>query len=709
MNEQILDATVQVVSADPDNAWFGTGFVFLHDEHASYLLTCAHVVQDVGGPARVRIAEEPAEVIADGGALGLDMAVLRVAPRLDRPALPLLPDELLVEEGASCRVAGFFDVGSNRRLMRPVVGAINALERMELAGGAGTARTLSLRLAADYQIVKGYSGAAVVDTSRGYVIGMVTHNEGSGRGIALHIAELLRLWPDCPVAARSQPRLEVAQRSADIPRPDSALAATAQELAQRVAAQFSGAQQDKVTALVRALYDAVVSDAAGTRHAALPADLVAVIEQLSGTSARSERLAVDFGAGNDFGNIQIQNMASGNIVHLNVHVDNTPPAPPVPAEVDFPASVYVCAAGDDESVAGADLRAALRLRGLRAWPAEQSGFITDAQVPALLARSVAATLCVSAESLDADDELSEAFERVADRQNADAQFPVLTLLDGVEQKQLRRAGFNPRKLGKVEPYSPDRVAGAARDLLRVVIERSADRLISAQTLEVGLLTFLSSSRAAWAPLSLDWATYFNRRYPTEDEWETVLLPALADLRAAVGGYAPHIRLYPQARLSAALAFGYEFREAAGYTLYINQRDDWWRTKVYEPGLAPLARTDTVVDPQAHDITIEVQITEGNVSQGVDSWIAASGAAVKHRVRLALPQGRQIDGPTAQAIACQVREAILSLRSPAGTTHIFGAIPAGLAVLIGWQFNACGPVQCYEWEHNQAYRPACLLR
>ena len=169
MNEQILDATVQIVSADPSHSWFGTGFVFFHNESASYLLTCAHVVQDVGGSAYVQVAATPAEVIADGGVRGLDMAVLRVSPRLDRPALPLLPADVPIEEGTSFRVAGFFDVGSGKRLMRPVVGAVTAQERMELAGGAGAARTLRLHLDADYQIQKGYSGAAVVDTSRGYV------------------------------------------------------------------------------------------------------------------------------------------------------------------------------------------------------------------------------------------------------------------------------------------------------------------------------------------------------------------------------------------------------------------------------------------------------------------------------------------------------------------------------------------------------------
>jgi hypothetical protein len=67
-------------------------------------------------------------------------------------------------------------------------------------------------------------------------------------------------------------------------------------------------------------------------------------------------------------------------------------------------------------------------------------------------------------------------------------------------------------------------------------------------------------------------------------------------------------------------------------------------------------------------------------------------------------------PPTQAIACQVREAIHRYQPSASksTTHLFAAIPAGLATLIGWHLNAREPVQCFELERGVGYRKSCRL-
>jgi SMODS-associated and fused to various effectors sensor domain len=50
--------------------------------------------------------------------------------------------------------------------------------------------------------------------------------------------------------------------------------------------------------------------------------------------------------------------------------------------------------------------------------------------------------------------------------------------------------------------------------------------------------------------------------------------------------------------------------------------------------------------------------------------------------------------------------------PRGTVHLFLAVPAGLAVMIGQTLNTFGPIQTYEHVGTDAvgiYQPAALLK
>jgi hypothetical protein len=51
--DSVSDSVVLITSADVKNSRFGTGFIFRHQEDWTYLITCAHVVQDVGGNEQV--------------------------------------------------------------------------------------------------------------------------------------------------------------------------------------------------------------------------------------------------------------------------------------------------------------------------------------------------------------------------------------------------------------------------------------------------------------------------------------------------------------------------------------------------------------------------------------------------------------------------------------------------------------------------------
>src|SRR6266702_5430459 len=89
MSDAWQASVVLITSTDRNESHFGTGFVIDKDEQTTCLLTCAHVVRDVGGPDKVEICGSQARVIASSPEDGADLAVLRTEELLDRPPLPL--------------------------------------------------------------------------------------------------------------------------------------------------------------------------------------------------------------------------------------------------------------------------------------------------------------------------------------------------------------------------------------------------------------------------------------------------------------------------------------------------------------------------------------------------------------------------------------------------------------------------------------------
>src|SRR5215471_4987408 len=96
MSPDLRNSVFLILSSADNNSSFGTGFVIHQDEQAAYLLTCAHVVQDVGSETIV-IKRIQAKVIASGSEYGIDLAVLRVEGLPTKP--PPLPLSTTGEKG----------------------------------------------------------------------------------------------------------------------------------------------------------------------------------------------------------------------------------------------------------------------------------------------------------------------------------------------------------------------------------------------------------------------------------------------------------------------------------------------------------------------------------------------------------------------------------------------------------------------------------
>jgi S1-C subfamily serine protease len=201
MSVTSADSIFLVTSGDPTVQTFGTAFLVHRDANTSYLLTCAHVVSDVGGPGRVIAGGKAAEVIACGE-LPSDIAVLRVEGLSQALAVELTKGG---SPGDRIRAVGFQMFGDTY-LIRPLRGLLGA--QLELASqyGSERVRAWDIGVLDEYRLQPGYSGSPLVDEASGRATGIVTHRLGDGqKGMALSVEVLESIWDQLPAGLLHTP------------------------------------------------------------------------------------------------------------------------------------------------------------------------------------------------------------------------------------------------------------------------------------------------------------------------------------------------------------------------------------------------------------------------------------------------------------------------------------------------------------------------
>lgn len=180
----------------------GSGFVIRRlDGAGAQIVTCSHVVRTLGADG-LMVAGQPAKVVIDLAADGVDLAVLAV-PGLTEPA----PVELgRGTVGEQVQVIGFEPAGGGPVAV-PHRGTLAAQSLTALAGKNRPAWQLLL---AEGDIEGGHSGGPVVSVRTGRVVGVIAmgpEQKGGKDGVAVAI-ENLRLWKDAPPVAPARPPTE---------------------------------------------------------------------------------------------------------------------------------------------------------------------------------------------------------------------------------------------------------------------------------------------------------------------------------------------------------------------------------------------------------------------------------------------------------------------------------------------------------------------
>lgn len=194
MNESWQASVVLITSNDPGDSHFGTGFIIDEDELTTYLLTCAHVVRNVGGPEKVEINGMRAKIIASSPEEGADLAVLCTEKPLNRRPLLL---STTGKKGELFTTAGF-QLEDKRFLIRSLAGLIGKPVEIQMRGETHRLQAWDLEIADRNLLQPGYSGSPVVDEN-GNAMGVVSTRRGDGKtGVAISIAAVQKIWPEMP-------------------------------------------------------------------------------------------------------------------------------------------------------------------------------------------------------------------------------------------------------------------------------------------------------------------------------------------------------------------------------------------------------------------------------------------------------------------------------------------------------------------------------
>ena len=258
---------------------------------------------------------------------------------------------------------------------------------------------------------------------------------------------------------------------------------------------------------------------------------------------------------------------------------------------------------------------------------------------------------------------------------------------------------------------------ATRDAAHHAAELILRRLVlhSCDPLPIGL-----SSKRASPPdvsLDLDFIPFFSDGLPPEVEWNTDFPRALDRVKSAlVDRSLTRLRLRSFAHLSLGLLFGFVFRERTGFRLDIEQATGGLEPAVWSTSEEPVAHGVSMTEQPAHLGSRNLVVKLNLVAPDHTSIAAYAGrSGLTYRVLLDVTPPAYpyvISGGQAVRIARDLADSIKRIHAQYGTNsvHLFAAVPLGLATMIGYNLNACGSVQCYEFDNaSRQYHPSCLLR
>ena len=234
-------------------------------------------------------------------------------------------------------------------------------------------------------------------------------------------------------------------------------------------------------------------------------------------------------------------------------------------------------------------------------------------------------------------------------------------------------------------------------------------------LPIGLVS--KQKTTACVALDMDFTEYFATGFPSQEVWTDEFIPALECLKKVLlAKKITHVRLYSFAHLSFGFMMGYIFRQRTGFKLEIEQLfptsgfHQIWSTHK-RPTSNPLTIHDFPGEVRSKNLCIKINLMSKDNS-AFSNYIKKRRLTYRALIEVA-PRTYPctISNGQAVTIASEIASTIKIMHAKYRTdkVHVFAAIPLGLAMLIGYHLNACGKIQCYEFDNiSREYKPSCIL-
>ncbi len=402
--------------------------------------------------------------------------------------------------------------------------------------------------------------------------------------------------------------------------------------------------------------------------------------------------------------------------------------------LERPATVFLSYAHEDAEFVK-DLQIRLNVRGVRSWRDVDDlmpGSPFEAEIVQAIEHEVdAVALYITPNFLKSRFIWKVEIPAALRRHKLDAHFHIVPILQGVSFAEVQQLCMN-WNLADLSRFNGILLADGTADTTWKVRNDAARRILqAAMTLRlrrinadsgyepwISLKTFFFKPHTICLDLDLNWLELIRgkERLSTLQEWEQILLPALLDVKQVISEKISNrrVHVFIQAILPVAIALGFAFRESARFTLLLERthKEEAWSTNE-QPSEEELLQSEFEYHDQGDAQTAVVEVaTTRSIKQAVKEALPILGLAPSYHVQLELPELSRDsvkDAAHALAIARQVGSVCQSLcdRQRVAHIHLFVAIPAELAVLIGHQLNALCPITLYEFD--RIYKPVGTLQ
>lgn len=372
------------------------------------------------------------------------------------------------------------------------------------------------------------------------------------------------------------------------------------------------------------------------------------------------------------------------------------------------------------------LQQQLKLRGIRAWRdvtnLRPGGYTQDEVIRAIDQESDVFVLYVTQTSLLSDFIWNIEVPAALRRHERDQTYHIIPIFRGVSTDELRRfcSKHNLPALTDFNGvYLPEQTTSENEEQFHVQLRSVAKRILEAalhlrlyrvkadRSYEprIYLRTFDYESPTSSLDLDMNWTELFEGKHkmPAATVWLDVLLPALLDVKNAISAKTPsrRVHIYVQCILPAAFALGFSFPQAAHFTLMLEGHHGVWTSAGTASASQPFQILQYPGNGDSDVAVLEIAVSR-DTARATTRSLVSSKLSYKHHIRFALPDGPHHlsgvkDAEQALAMTHQIGQELRRLCDKEGVSHfhLFAALPAALAVLVGHQLNALGAITLYH--------------